>query len=265
MPKYLVKFVDSKYLPDFADLEEYVIQLGSFKYYREIEDKKRNDVSEGQKGLHLVIKKPCSKLDEVIKTNGYGHYSPEDIDAEGNFKMTYNLIVHEHLADYNAWIFSCSFLEDLNDIPKLQKKFECDSYYFISNVDGFTNVVQRSLAEDLKIKPNMISGEPRVKHPSTEGVYIDGWKKRINYVNKSKFMHFTCDTLEEFLKHNSRVVDQKFWFQKPELFLKEKEFRFIYFPAGNRGTNKRFTINEDRCLLTVDLTDCISNEPVDLG
>lgn len=249
-------------MPDFDNLKMYSMQIGSFDYYRKIEDKKRRDYGEGQRGLHLIIKKPCEKLDKIIMENGYGHYKVEDLDENGFFKFEYNLNISDHLLEYNTWLLSCSMIDDLSYISVLQKKFECDSYYFITDIDKYINSIQKSLAQSLKDNPYSASGKLRVRHSETESIFLDGWKERVTYINKSKYMEFTTETLSEFMQHNSKTIDQKLWFQKTEMFKLEKEFRFILFPAGVRGTNKRYAINEEKYLLNVNLTESVSKKPV---
>jgi len=71
MPKYLVRFTSKEYYPNFKDLSKYGIKIGTFHHFRKIQDKVRQDQEEGQRGLHLTIKKPCEKLDECIKRNSW--------------------------------------------------------------------------------------------------------------------------------------------------------------------------------------------------
>ena len=141
MSKYLIKFINTKYMPDFNDLNEYSIQIGSFDYYRQIEDEKRKDYGEGQRGLHLIVKKPCEKLDNLIIENGYGHYKPEDIDENGSFKPQYNLNISDHLLEYNTYLLSCSMIDNLSQISALQEKFACENYYFITDIDLYINSI----------------------------------------------------------------------------------------------------------------------------
>ncbi len=247
------------------NLKQYKIKIGSFLYYREIEDKKRRDQQEGQRGLDLILKRPCKKLDELIKKNGYGDYNSDYLDSTGCFKGEYHLLVHDHMYEFNAWVFCCSIIDDLNDIEKLKTNFECDSFYFISDIDKFINSIQRSLGKDLISTPKTLSGELRVKHPEKESVFLDGWKDIVSYKNDSKSMTFTYDTLEDFLNNkDSRSINQKLWFQKPVKFRDEMEFRYILYPSGPRPENKRYSINEKYCFLDVDLTGCISENPAEI-
>jgi hypothetical protein len=268
MPKYLVKFLNTEYYPDFKNLKSYKINLGSFLYYREIEDHKRRDVNEGQRGLDLILKRPCSKLAEYIKQSGYGYdpYTHEYLDNNGNFIPEYHFTVHDHMYDYNAWVFCCSMIDDLNEIPILMEKFECDSYYFISDIDKFINSIQHSLAQDIILNPKTLSGELRIKHPQKGNVFLDGWKDLIQYSNELKSMSFTYETLTNFLVHkDSKSINQKYWFMKSEQFSSEKEFRFILFPSKDTPTSERYSINEKSCLLDVNFTHSISQDPIDIS
>lgn len=265
MPKYIVKFLKSKYLPDFNNLAKYQLKLGSFFYYREIEDSKLRDPAEGQRGLDLILRKPSKGLDELIEQNGYGHYTPESLDTNGYFKPEYHLLVHEHMNEYNTWIFCCSIIDNLNEIEEIKENFGCDKHYFISDINAFINSIQKSLAKDLKSNPYTSSGGLRIIHEQKEPIFLDGWKNPVTYKNDSKYMKFTYETLEDFLNHkDSRAIDQSLWFIKPTKFYTEKEFRFILYPSEKRPGTKRFSINEKSCLLDVDLTECISLEPTEI-
>lgn len=152
--KYYVKFVKSKYLPDFTDdnaLQNYKINLGTFHYYRDTEDQQRKDTSEGQRGLHLKLKRPCDKLIELSKTEPALPDPRANLDANGNFIADYFILAHDHLAEYNAYVFCVSAIDDLDELETLKDRFKCDSYYFLSDVDGYFKSIARSLGIHLKL------------------------------------------------------------------------------------------------------------------
>ncbi len=267
MPKYLVKFVEEQYMPNFQNLNNYSIRLGSFLDYKITEDLKRQDGSEGQRGLQLTIKKPCSKLDEFI-TKGdlqMPQYTKNELNEKGNFIPEVNIMDHEHLENFNTWLFSCSIVDNIEDIEKIKDKFNADNYYFISDIDKFINIIQHSLSKDLQNYPYNESGKPRIQYPKGNNVYLDGYKNTVTYNSDSKYMNFTCNTLTEYLESkNTRTINMQLWFNKGIKFIDEKEFRFIIYPSANRGEGKLYNIDEMSCLLNVDLNDCISKTPVDI-
>ena len=267
MAKYLVKFVDNQYLPNFEELDNYSIRLGSFLDYKKTEDLKRQDKSEGQRGLHLTIKRPCKKLDELIKENKVlmPEYTDKELDENGDFIPKVTMFDHEHLDDFNTWIFCCSIVEDLKDIEKIKNKFNADSYYFISDIDKFSNALQKSLVKNLQDYPNNQNEKPRIQYPNGDNIYMDGFYSIVTYKNDSKYMNFTYNTLEDYLaSKDNRTIDKNLWLRKGEKFKDEKEFRFMLYPTSGRTESKHYNIDEECCFLNVNLNECISKTPIDI-
>lgn len=264
MPKYLVRFTSKKYYPDFKNLTEYKIKLGTFHHYRNIEDQIRQDKEEGQCGLDLIIKKPCKKLDELIEkeTTGFMKYDKNKLNEDGEFKAETHIMVHEHLYEFNSWMFCCSIIEDLALIPELKEYFECDSHYFISDIDRFMLSVQNSLSESLKQKRVDEDNNPIILHGSEKNVWIEGFKNIVIYGLRNGYQQKTVNTIEEFMNsHQSREINREIWFQKPKKFEIESEYRIVLYPTAGRKEQKIFNINDDFRLLKCDLTNCLSAEP----
>ncbi|MFX0556823.1 hypothetical protein ACOCEA_08490 [Maribacter sp. CXY002] len=264
MPKYLVRFTSKEYYPNFEDLSKYKIKLGTFHHYRKIEDGVRQDKEEGQRGLDLVIKKPCKKLldgierDEII----FGPYDESLLNENGEFKAETHILVHEHLYEFNSWMFCCSIIEDLSLIPKLEEYFECDSHYFISDLDGFVKATQNALADSLKKNRFDKDGKPFILHGTEPNVWIDGFKNYVKYGIRDGYQNETVNTLTEFMNsQKSRAINMDIWFHKPKRFEFESEFRIVLYATAGREENKVFNINDDSRLVECDLTDCISIEP----
>ncbi len=264
MAKYLVRFTDKKYYPDFSDLSKYIIKLGTLHHYRNIEDKVRRDQNEGQKGLDLILKRPCKKLDELRAKEGsfFPHIDENNYKENGEFKAEFHILAHDHLYDFNAWVFCCSVIDDLDLIPELEKHFECDSHYFITDIDLFVNQMQKSLAANLVQNPTDEQGKKRMRFGNEKKIYLDGYKDIVKYNNDSKSMEYTYETLTDFMNSKySREVNQKYWFQKSKRFEIEREFRVIFFPTTNRTEGKRFTITDNSIFLECNLNNCVSIEP----
>ncbi|PIB30496.1 hypothetical protein BFP77_04410 [Maribacter sp. 4U21] len=263
MPKYLIKFTPKEFYPDFSDLTNYNIKLGTFHHYRNIENSILSDKSEGQRGLTLRIKKPCPKLEQLSKEEGsYITYDKSSLNEKGEFKAEFYLQLHDHLLEFNAWLFCCSHVDDLEYINTLKEHFKCESYFFIYDVDKFVNSIQRALSDDLKANPLNENNEERVIYEKGGNVFIDGYKDAVRYSDKSKWMNRECETLTQFIESKkSREVDQNLWFQKPKRYITEQEVRFIYFPTAGRTERKRFNIRDDFKILGSDFSDCISEEP----
>lgn len=173
---------------------------------------------------------------------------------------------HEHLLDFNAWIFCLSLIDELSEIKILKERFECDSCYFISDYDLFEKRIQMALAENLKAQPKTLTGKDRIfpRYPSNESIYIDGWRQPVEYGNADKYMRFEFETLSEFYESGSYVqVERSFWFRKSKLYEVEKEFRLCFYASGERASRQiMYSTIDNFCDLNVDLEDCISLKPV---
>lgn len=265
MPKYLVRFTSKKYYPDFNQLSKYKIKLGTFHHYRKIEDEIRRDREEGQRGLDLIIKKPCKKLDELIEkeTPGFFKYDSSLLNEKGEFITETHIMVHDHLYEFNSWMFCCSIIEDLSLIPKLEEYFECDSHYFITDLDGFVLSTQKALSKSLQNNRFDEDGKPIVLHGDEPNVWIDGFKNYVKYGIRNGYQKDTVNTLTEFMHSQKfRAINMDLWFHKPKRFDFESEFRIVLYPTAGREEKMIFNINDDSRLVKCDLTGCISRKPI---
>jgi len=268
MPKYLVKFLPDDVELPYNNPTKSTIKIGTFNHYRNIECNVRKDREEGQRGLDLIIKRPCEKLDELIERDEiYGGYSPDVVDEQGAFTCEFHIQEHEHLYDFNSWVFCCSVIDDLKQIEKLKKYFNCSHYYFISDLDLFIQKIQQALSVDLQRQP-LTGGSPRIVYPANGTVHIDGYKDIVEYTDESsKYTVLEVETLSEFINSKrNRVLNRKLWFQKHNRFQEESEFRFIFYACNRRGEDAEiYTTKDDYLILPVDLTGSISKEPSPIG
>lgn len=264
MPKYLVRFTSKEYYPDFDNLSKYKIKLGTFHHYRNIGDKIRQDEEEGQRGLDLIINKPCGKLDELIEkgTPGFIQYDKGLLNKNGEFSAEYHILVHEHLYEFNSWVFCCSIIEDLSLIPVLKEYFDCDSHYFITELNGFIQSIQKSLAESLKANRLFTENNPIIIHGIEPNVWIEEIKKYVVYGKSNDYQNETANTLTEFMNSTkSREINKDIWFHKPKRFEIESEFRIVLYPTAGKREKKIFNINDDFRLLECDFTNFLSQMP----
>ena len=260
---YLVKFLPEDVTPPYVAPECASVKIGSFMHYREVEDETRRDAEEGQRGLDLTVRKPSRRLDELIAGSPYAPQYPKDqVNEDGTFNFEYHILDHEHLYDFNAWIFCCSIIEDLNDIETLKARFNAKHYYFISNLDGLIHRIQRSLAADLQARPFHPSGEPRVIYPKNGNVFLDGYKNVVTYSpDATKYTTLTCDTLEEFFENHARSLSMNLLCTKSKRFAEEKEFRVIFYACEKRG-GPIYKTTDDFVILQADLTAIVSQDAI---
>lgn len=259
---YLVKFLSDDVPPPYIDPTKATVKLGTFKHYREIEDATRMDREEGQRGLDLLIRKPSKGLDALIASNPHAPGYPSDaIRPDGTFPFEYHVMDHEHLYDFNAWLFCCSIVEDLAAIPGLSQRFGATHFYFISDGNGFLSRIQHSLKSDLQARPVLPDSRERIPHPKHGNVFLDARKGSVTYSDQeTKYTNLTVDTLEDFHEKHARQLSVDLWHRKANRFSDDSEFRIILFATERRG-GPIYTTNDDFVILPVNLQGVISAEP----
>jgi len=266
MAKYLVKFIPDDVEPPYNNPKKSTIKIGTFHHYRDIECDIRQDREEGQRGLDLIIKRPCEKLDELIeKEEAYGSYSTDVIDENGSFTCEYHLQIHEHLYEFNTWVFCCSVVDDLKQIDPLKKRFNSSGYYFISDLDSFILKIQKALSDNLKKQPFLPNGLPRVVYPVGGNVYIDGYKDIVKYTDEStNYIRTESETLSKYINSKrNRALDRALWFKKQNRFKEDNEFRIIFYACNKRGESaEMYSTNDDYLIVPLDLTDSVTKKAI---
>jgi hypothetical protein len=262
---YLVKFLPEDVKPPFLEPKSATLKIGTFKHYRNIEDETRRDREEGQRGLDLTVRKTSKRLEELIKSSPYAPKYPKDqVNEDGTFKFEYHILDHDHLYDFNAWVFCCSIIENLEDIEIIKKRFNAKHHFFITDLDALIYKIQCALALNLQKMPFDSSGNPRIDYPENGKVFLDGHKNLVTYSSvPTKYTALTLDTLEEFYEKHARKISMSKMCTKSKSFEGDKEFRIIFFACENRGGNIYNTI-DDHVILKIDLTDIISSEAIPL-
>ncbi|MBZ9730548.1 hypothetical protein LB467_12710 [Salegentibacter sp. JZCK2] len=257
--KYLIKFIDCEYLPDFDNLESTSIKIGTFHHYRKIEDRLRRDEKEGQKGLNLRVKKPCNTLRETFKEK----IEELPLDHKGHFIDDFYVNIIDHSYEFNSWVFCSSLVRDLSEIEKFKSYFNCECYYFITDYKKFENAIQKALVNDLKFHSLNNDGENRLEKDNRDLYYLSGKRQNVIYGNNDKCMVQECETFSEFIKSQEvKQVNSNFWFYKPQRFEEEKEFRFIIYATADKKHDKFYSTTDDFLILNCDLRDAISAIPV---
>ena len=261
--QYLVKFLSENVTPPYVTPECTTVKIGSFKHYRKIEDETRRDAEEGQRGLDLTVRKPSRRLDELIAGSQYAPQYPKDqLNEDGTFNFEYHILDHEHLYDFNAWIFCCSIIQDLHDIEALKVRFNAKHCYFISNLGGLIHSIQHSLVTDLQVRPCHPSGEPRIIHPTNGEIFLKSYHNVVTYSQDSaKYTTLTCDTLEEFFENHAKNLSINLWRTKSNRFAEEKEFRVIFYACDKHG-RQIYKTTDDYVILPTDLRSIVSQDAI---
>ena len=259
---YLVKFLNADVASPCEAPANTTVKLGTFRHYRTIEDQSRADSEEGQRGLDLQIRKPSKALDDFIGENPTACRYPTDaILPDGTFAFEYHVMVHEHLYEFNAWIFCCSMVDDLDQIPIIARRLESTHHYFITEEKRFVSCLQQSLKRDLRLGSVLPDGRERIPHPKGGNVFIEARKGMVSYASKeTTYMRLAVDTLEDFYEKHSKTLTPELWHRKPRRFTEDSEYRIILFAtAGERSDI--YTTNDEFVILPMDLTGVVSAVP----
>ena len=264
---YLVKFVsEKKFKPSALNCFNFGIKLGTFHHYRSIEDIKFRDPSEGQRGREVVIKRPCEKLVELSEQpESYINLDPSHVGEDGNFIPRTALLIHDHLADFNAWVFCCSLVNDLDEIPAIQKRFGAVDYFFIIKPEAFSSKLLSALGADLKKTPINQNGDMRINgYDFKTPLLLDGYHSLVQYDNDTQWMETVeAETLTDFISSEARNLDKNIWFRKHEKFRAEKEFRWVFYPSLGRSNQREtyYSVKDDFRILNADICGCFSSSP----
>lgn len=87
--------------------------------------------------LILFLNGHVKNYELIEKEEAYGGYCADVIDENEFFTCEYHLQIHEHLYEFNTWVFCCSIIDDLKQIDSLKKRFNSSHHYFISDLDAF--------------------------------------------------------------------------------------------------------------------------------
>lgn len=215
---FLAKFTDQKWKNEALNGQS--IRIGSFQYYREIENEKFRDEDEGQGSVVYKSKEPLTEKvhNQIFADSSLRMGNGWTIDTGG-------VPLISEKSSFNTFIFCCSMLDSLKEIPKFKRNFEKDSVYFIKDIWKFTdrisNEIHKNIIKEFKVNPSSFSfGEDKIKRLQVLPVI-----GKVTYTDESKDRIVTEENSKDF---NPWTFDLKTVFRKPTKFSNEKEFRFIW-------------------------------------
>lgn len=214
----LAKFTDERWKKEA--LNGTSIRIGSFLYYREIENKIFRDEDEGQGSVVYKSKVPLTEevSSRVFADNGIRLVNGWTIDTGGAPLIS-------EKSSFNTFIFCCSLLNSPKEIPDFKSKFNTDSVYFIKDiwkfVDRISVKIREKIIKEYYLNPDTFSfDEEKLKRLQVLPVI-----GKVTYTDETKDRIVTEKNVENF---NPYTFDLKTVFRKPMRFEHEKEFRFIW-------------------------------------
>ena len=214
----LAKFTDKKWQKEALNGNS--IRIGSFLYYREIENETFRDEDEGQGS---VVYKSNEPLTEEIHNKVF---------ADSNIRLTNGWTINtggapliSEKSSFNTFIFCCSLLDSPKEIPEFKSKFKKERVYFIKDiwkfVDGISIKIRDKIVKEYYLNPETFSFDEN-KLKKLQVLPVIG---KVTYTDESKDRIVTEEHVESF---NPFTFDLKTAFRKPARFAHEKEFRFIW-------------------------------------
>ncbi len=217
---YLVKFSNKKYVKLAVSGES--IHLGSFDYYRKIENEKLRDEDEGGGRVLYKSTRPlkADEFNRIFANDGYTLLEGWTIDLGSSG-------LYSERSPYNCFIFCCSLCDSEAEIYEMTKKFKTDGHYYIKDIwkfaDGIAQVLKQINIEKAKADPNALTFQlEKIKELRFYPVL-----GKVFYSDDSKVKTVDEKNIGIF---SPKKIDARDFFQKPTNFSEEKEFRFTWWP-----------------------------------
>ncbi|HMN49953.1 MAG TPA: hypothetical protein PKD67_12485 [Ignavibacteriaceae bacterium] len=226
---FLAKFTDEKWKREA--LKGKSLRIGSFLYYREIENETFRDEDEGQGSVVYKSKLP---LTEEIYNKIFADSKIRL--ANGWTIETGGIPLISEKSTFNTLIFSCSLLDSPKEISEFKAKFKKDSVCFIKDIwkfaDGIAKKIHNKIITEFDKSPELFSFD-KAKLRRLQVLPVIG---KVTYTDEDKDRIVSEVNVENF---NPLTFNLETVFRKPTRFAHEKEFRFIWvINLGDIQSNK---------------------------
>ena len=243
---YLVKFTDKKFIGYAVSGES--VKIGSILHYRSIEDERFRDIDEGNGCIKLVMDKIDAKsFNDIMYMDGI-ELNPEwSIEANG-------CPIFSNKSSFNPLVFSCSLVQEKNEIKKLQDKFQTNGTYYIKNPRNFMFSIAQSIKDYMIEKYGNMKDSP-YEDEDFDKLEVKPIMGQVFYTDNNNDIEVNKDNISDF---NPKTFDIKGLFTKPSSFKTEKEFRFMWILEFG----DRYSSFVDETLLVSVLASSLSNKTV---
>lgn len=207
------KYLKKEYLEEFKNKGK--VFIGSIDFYRKTENEGIKDKLEGRRDYLIHPKQDAVELSRAqwnaLPTNWHLMGSGQGFRIEPGGKVIINSTVP------NAFCFCTSCKLDM----RLMKKFKCNAYYTINDINQFAKALCKELSTQY---PIVLSVSGKVQYVPTKEVVIT------NY-NKDKVIRIPPQG-----KMYTKQIKIEDYFRKTKMqFEDEEEFRFVFLTARSIG------------------------------
>lgn len=213
-----IKFISPFWKYKF--LTEGSIRIGSFDYYKNIENQNIKDEFDGGASIVYKGKKPITEEhnalffnDRIQLTNGWS------IDTNG-------CPIIGKPSTYNTFIFCCSHFENYSEIELSQKSLGKEDYYEIFDTKKFVDIISNALLKfcyhHFLQRPYLIDYK---KLDLKKHLKISCVAQKVVYKDEPKYNIVTEKELDNF---NPKTVNIDELFTKDIRYKENSEYRFIW-------------------------------------
>lgn len=241
---FIVKYLKSEYIDRTISGES--IRIGTFKYFRNIEDSSLVDKNEGA-GKFLIH---GNKFSTDLLNPFLVQKLPEDFIIE--FEAGKGTLIIDDVI-VNMFVFCTTYVDDIEDIEKIRKRrfMDKDSYLCIADENTFIEKCSQNLLHQI-----------RINHPD-EIKYIYNWSGKVDYTD---FPKKTDIDYNDFVQKGLPLaLNLRLLFEKPVKYEPEQEFRFVWIITNKpiESDHGLYSIEQDYCDVQIEPNGCISKDPIE--
>lgn len=213
----IIKFIDQKWKKKLKN--EGSIRIGTFDYYKKIENEKIKDENDG--GARIVYKGK-----KIITEEDNNLFFNDNIQLANGWTIETNdcSLIGEP-SKFNTFIFCCSIIKPEDDISKVKKTLGYDDYYQITNPNLFIKQIGSALLSQ--------TYDYLIKNPGKIDSNLDLFKhlkiccvcQPIIYSKEPKYNIIAEVNLENL---NPKTINLDDFFTKDISYSENLEYRFVW-------------------------------------
>lgn len=238
---YIVKFIKSEHYDDSVNGKS--IRIGTFNYYKNIEEQHLRDDKEGAGKIAIQ--------GNNFNTDLLNKFLPKKLPE--NFIIRFESGSGNLIDDLsiNMFVFCTTFINDLNEIETIRK--DCfpgkDKHFFIANEHLFETRCSKYILHQMKLNlPN-------------DPINIYCFTGKVTYTGSPKETLIDYSDIDHKYKPK---INLRFLFEKPTKFKIEQEYRLVWFSTNKpiEDDYSLYSINNRFCDVSIESHECISEIPI---
>lgn len=215
---YLVKLIDPQW--KLAAIRGTSIRIGSVLYYRNHEDASIRDEDEGEGRISLQLQTIDADTFNRVMSN-------EPMRLTNDWKINANgCPILSERSPFNTLVYSCSYVDNLSEIPALKATFDRSEAYFIRDPMHFAFAAAEVIRE--RLKDWILNNLDRISadaHHKIGRLNVHPVIGRVMYSDQPKDVVVAEHNSAKF---NPRTVMLEPHFSKPTRFRAENEVRIVW-------------------------------------